>query len=309
MHAKVARANAAQYAAAAKESGKPLVAYSYTQLAEGVADAFAEQGIPVLTSQEGVARGIAALVELGSRKVPQRSDTQVTPGEAAPLPGGAAGARVLHEAEVKAWLARSGFTVPAARLVRGEQAAVEAAELAGYPVVAKVQAAALPHKSDHGVVALNLRSADEVRAAYREISQRARNVVGEDEVAGVLVEHMVPAGFEMLAGITRDPLMGPFLTVGAGGRLAEIFHDVVVLPAPATAEEVRAAIATLRCGAAFASGRPATLDAEAFCELAARISVLAAGTPELAELDLNPIIVHGPGSGADIVDALAVRMA
>jgi acyl-CoA synthetase (NDP forming) len=306
MHAGAVTANAAQYAAVARECGKPVVAYSYTLLAEGAADAFAQVGIPVLVSPAGVARGIAALAELGSRETSGRPAVPASHGEVAPLPG-APGDRVLPEAQVKAWLARSGFTLPDARLVHSAQDAVEAAEQIGFPVVAKAQAAGLPHKSDHGVVTLNLRSADEVRAAYREVYLRAAEVVGDDEVAGVLVERMVPAGFEMLAGITRDPLMGAFLTVGAGGRLAEIFHDVAVLPAPATAGEVAKAIGTLRCGAAFATGRPDPADLQAFCELAARISVLAAGTPELAELDLNPIIVHGRGQGADIVDALAVR--
>jgi acyl-CoA synthetase (NDP forming) len=329
IHAKVARANAALYAQAARESGKPLVAYSYTALAEGVADAFAEQGIPVLVSQSGVARGIAALVELGSRKAPdevavlpggaapgeaghgEAGHGEAVPGDAVPLPG-EAGDRVLHEAQVKAWLASSGFSVPPGRLVRSARDAVEAAEQIGYPVVAKGQAAGLPHKGDHGVVALNLGSADEVRDAYQQVYQRAADAVGDDEVAGVLIEQMVPAGFEMLAGVTRDPLMGPFLTVGAGGRLAEVFHDVAVLPVPATAGEVASAIATLRCGAALAAGsagsaRPDPLDLDAFCDLAARISAVAASTPELLELDLNPVIVHSLGQGADIADALAVR--
>jgi acetyltransferase len=148
-----------------------------------------------------------------------------------------------------------------------------------------------------------------VREAYQQVYQRAVDAVGDDEVAGVLIEQMVPAGFEMLAGVTRDPLMGPFLTVGAGGRLAEVFQDVAVLPAPATAEEVASAIATLRCAAIFAVGsaRPDPLDLDAFCELAARISAVAASTPELLELDLNPVIVHSRGQGADIADALAVR--
>jgi acyl-CoA synthetase (NDP forming) len=312
-----ARAAAELYAAAARESGKPVVAYSYTTLGDGVAEIFAEHGIPLLLSQAGVARGIAALAELSERKVPG-PDAAAVPrttvpsggpmvsGRAASLPGAVPG-QVLHEAEVKAWLARLGFTLPAARLVSSQADAVEAARQIGYPVAAKAQAAGLPHKSDSGVMALGLRSADDVRAAYERIHERATGLVGGG-LAGVLIERMVPSGFEMLAGITRDPLMGAFLTVGLGGGLAEIVRDVVVLPAPATAAEVRRAVAGLRCGAAFVPDHPAALDLEAFCALAAGISDVAAATPELAELDLNPIIVHGQGHGADIVDALAVRV-
>jgi hypothetical protein len=129
---------------------------------------------------------------------------------------------------------------------------------------------------------------------------------------------MVDAGFEMLVGVTRHPALGPFLTVGAGGTQTEIFRDVAVLPAPATSRQVRAAVGRLRCGPAFTAGTPApgtpapgagtALDVTAFCDLAARISVIAAATRDLAELDLNPVIVHPAGGGADIADALAVRL-
>jgi len=108
-------------------------------------------------------------------------------------------------------------------------------------------------------------------------------------------------------GITRDPALGPFLTVGAGGSLTEVFHDVAALPAPASPEQVRAAVTRLRCGGAFGQAAGAPLDLAAFCELAATISVIAAQTTELAELDLNPVIVHPAGGGAVIADALAVR--
>jgi acetate---CoA ligase (ADP-forming) len=223
------------------------------------------------------------------------------------LPGARGAAAVLPEAQVKAWLAAAGLPVPRSELVRSAADAVAASAAIGYPVVVKVQAAALPHKGDAGVLALRLGSAPEVRAAYDEVWARAVALIGADGIDGVLVEQMVPAGFEMLVGITRDPLLGPFLTVGAGGSLTEIFHDVVALPAPASPEQVRAAVFRLRCAGAFDRGARAPLDLAAFCDLAATISAIAAQTPELAELDLNPVIVHQAGGGADIADALAVR--
>jgi hypothetical protein len=174
-------------------------------------------------------------------------------------------------------------------------------------VVLKAQAAALPHKSDQGVLALGLRDAAEVRAAWDRIWPRAQAAAGAGGVDGALVEKMMPAGFEMLVGVTRHPALGPFLTVGAGGAHAEVFRDVEVLPAPASAAQVRAALSRLRCGAALSGSAAVPLDAAAFCELAARVSQLAAAAPELAELDLNPVIVHPAGQGASIADALAVR--
>jgi acetate---CoA ligase (ADP-forming) len=225
---------------------------------------------------------------------------------------------VLTEAQVKGWLAANGLAVPPADLVRSRNAAVAAAAALGYPVVLKVQAAALPHKSDAGVLALGLRTDDEVAAAYDRLWARAQERTALAGIDGVLVERMVDAGFEMLVGLTRHPALGPFLTVGAGGSQTEIFRDVAVLPAPATPHQVRAALTQLRCAAAFTAG-PATpgsakqgagtaLDVTAFCDLAARISVIAAATADLAELDVNPVIVHPAGGGADIADALAVRL-
>jgi acyl-CoA synthetase (NDP forming) len=312
MNPETGRETAERCASVAAEIGKPLITYSYTAPGDGVVDAFAELGIPVLLSQAGAARALRALADLG-----QREAAPADAGPPAGLPGlpGAAGpgGAVLTEAQVKGWLAACGLAVPPAELVRSRNGAVAAAAAIGYPVVLKVQAAALPHKSDAGVLALGLRSDGEVAAAYDRVWARAEERTGLAGIDGVLVERMVDAGFEMLVGVTRHPALGPFLTVGAGGSQTEIFRDVAVLPAPATAQQVRAAVGRLRCGAAFSAGadRPgagAPLDVTAFCDLAARISVIAAATPDLAELDVNPVIVHRGGGGADIADALGVRL-
>jgi acetate---CoA ligase (ADP-forming) len=317
MNPETGRETAERCAGVAAEIGKPLITYSYTAPGDGVVDAFAELGIPVLLSQSGAARALRGLADLGQRE-PAPADAG-PPSRLAALPGADDfGATVLTEAQVKGWLAANGLAVPPADLVRSRNAAVAAAAALGYPVVLKVQAAALPHKSDAGVLALGLRTDDEVAAAYDRLWARAQERTALAGIDGVLVERMVDAGFEMLVGLTRHPALGPFLTVGAGGSQTEIFRDVAVLPAPATPHQVRAALTQLRCAAAFTAG-PATpgsakqgagtaLDVTAFCDLAARISVIAAATADLAELDVNPVIVHPAGGGADIADALAVRL-
>ena len=94
-----------------------------------------------------------------------------------------------------------------------------------------------------------------------KISGHAHALVGSGNVAGLLVEKMVDAGLEMLIGITRDPALGVFLTVGRGGSQAEALRDVQFLPAPASVAQVRAAVAELRCGTALESGAAAPLDA------------------------------------------------
>jgi acetate---CoA ligase (ADP-forming) len=305
MNSELGRENAERLGHAARELGKPMIVFSYTQPADGVADAFAEQGLPVLVSQAGAARASRVLADL-----PLRSTALVSPELGRPvasLPEAGPDQAVLYEAQVKAWLAECGLSIPPSRLVTSPDAAVAASESIGYPVALKAQAAALPHKSEQGVLALGLTSAADVQSAYRKISSRAHALAGSANVAGILVEKMVDAGLEMLIGITRDPALGVFLTVGSGGSQAEALRDVQFLPAPASVEQVRAAVAQLRCGTAFESGAAVPLDADAFCVLAAAISAIAAAIPELAELDLNPVIVHRAGGGADIADALAVR--
>ena len=305
MSSELGKENAERLGHAARELGKPTIVYSYTQPADGVADAFAEQGLPVLLSQAGVARASRLLADLPLRSTALVSPTAGRP--VAPLPEAGPQQTVLYEAQVKAWLAECGLPMPPARLVTDPDTAVAASESIGYPVVLKAQAAELPHKSEQGVLALGLTSSADVRSGYRKISTHAHALVGSANVAGFLVEKMVDAGLEMLIGITRDPALGVFLTIGSGGSQAEALRDVQFLPAPASVEQVRAAVAELHCGTALDPNVAAPLDAGAFCELAATISAIAAATPELAELDLNPVIVHRAGGGADIADALAVR--
>jgi acyl-CoA synthetase (NDP forming) len=299
------RESAARYASVAETAGKPIVVYSYTQPGEGVVEAFAARGLPVLLGQAGVARAIGALDRTARRDVAHACAARMVSVPPLPTPSGA----VLHEAVVKQWLAGCGLPVPSGRFVRNVADAVAAGESLGYPVVLKAQASSLPHKSEQGIIALNLRSAQETEAGYEAIWRRAIELVGAEHVDGVLVEKMVPAGFEMLIGITRHPPFGAFLTLGTGGTLTEIVNDVTVLPAPTSVAEVRAALQSLRCAAAFRPDRAAPLDLAAFCDLAATMSAIAANAPDLAELDLNPVIVHPAGGGVHIVDALAVRAA
>ena len=292
------------FAEVAAKTGKPLITFSYSQPAEGVLDAFAAQGMPVLLSQSGMARAINALASLGERQLTAPDPLAST---VPALPAASDGSGVLTEKQVKDWLAACGIPVLPARLITSAGGAVAAAEEIGYPVVLKAQAAGIPHKSSAGVLALRLASADEVRAAFDAIAQRAVAVTNGRGIDGVLVEQMAPAGLELLIGISRDPDLGPFLTIGAGGIQTEILNDVVTIPAPASPEDVAAAVARLRVSSVLDLSGGAGPDMAAFCLLAARISALAAAAPELAELDLNPVIVAGRGDGAALADALAVR--
>jgi acyl-CoA synthetase (NDP forming) len=207
------------------------------------------------------------------------------------------GARALGELEAKEALAAFGVPVPRARLVRVQEAAA-AAEALGFPVVIKAACVALEHKSDVGGVVLNVRSAAEADSAARRLAQLAPSV---------LVEEMITDGVaEILVGISVDPQFGQLLVLGAGGVLTELLNDSVTLLPPFTAAGIEAALGRLRVARLLAGyrGRPPG-DAAALAQAAlACTRYAAANLEQLAELDLNPIIVRPRGKGVVAVDAL-----
>jgi acyl-CoA synthetase (NDP forming) len=172
-----------------------------------------------------------------------------------------------------------------------------------------VQSAEIPHKTEVGGVELNLTSADAVRAAYGRIVAAAMQYVPRARIDGVLVQPMAAAGREVILGINGDPTWGPLLMVGLGGVLVEALGDVALSPVPLDHAAARALIGRLK-GAkmlgAYRGSPPADLDA--LVELMVRLSQFAADFgSEIAEIDLNPVIVHAKGEGISLVDALIVK--
>ena len=204
---------------------------------------------------------------------------------------------ILAEYEAKAAVAAYGVTVPQACVV-GPQQVVEAAEAIGYPVVIKAAGRTLQHKSDVGGVVLNVRSANEARAASQRLSAIS---------ATLLVEQMVTDGVaEILIGMTADAQFGQIMLLGAGGTLTELLRDTVALLPPFTADAIQAALGRLKVAALLAGyrGHPAA-DVPALIELALACARYAEAQLErLLELDLNPVIVRPEGRGAVAVDAL-----
>ncbi len=218
---------------------------------------------------------------------------------AAVPPGGS-----LTERESKAILALYGVPATEERLCTGREDAVRTADALGYPVVAKVEAPDIRHKSDIGGVRLNLRDAAAVGDAYDAITAA---VAGQPGVAGVIVARMVPPGVEMIVGARRDAQFGPLVVFGFGGTLVEIVGDVAVRLAPVTPAEVRDALDGLRMRRVLDGARGAPpADVDGFCRLVARVSDLVADlADDISEIDVNPVIL-GPDGGI-AVDALIVR--
>lgn len=142
-------------------------------------------------------------------------------------------------------LEKSGVPLVPAELVNSASEAIAAAERLGYPVVLKICAAEIAHKSDIGGVALNLQTADAVQAAYERVAAAGRSVKGA-HVEGVLVSPMRPRGVELFAGITIDPSFGATLAVGLGGIWIETLKDVSLRVLPVTEGDIQSMLRSLR---------------------------------------------------------------
>lgn len=205
---------------------------------------------------------------------------------------GRATASTLAEREAKAVLAEYGVPVVEERLVQTEAEAVAAAEKAGYPVVLKVESPDLPHKTEAGVVKLNLRDATQVRDGYRLVMGNAQKVSPPPRITGVLVQPMIPPGVEIMVGARVDPLLGPLVVAGLGGIMVELMKDTAIEIAPVTRAEARAMLLRLK-GAKLLNGfrgsRP--VDVDKLADIVCRLSEFAADQSHLiAELDVNPLI-------------------
>jgi acyl-CoA synthetase (NDP forming) len=178
----------------------------------------------------------------------------------------------------------------------------------GFPLALKVESPDISHKSDAGGVALNLRSLDELRAAYERVLANARRFSPEAKISGVLLQPMVPAGVEVVAGARIDPLLGPLVVAGFGGVLVELLRDSSVELAPINAGEAMRMLLRLKGSALFGGFRGApAVDLARLADILVRVSEFAADQRSLiAELDINPIICSGSTMMA--VDALIVRV-
>jgi acyl-CoA synthetase (NDP forming)/RimJ/RimL family protein N-acetyltransferase len=195
------------------------------------------------------------------------------------------------------------------RLAPGVMAhsADEAAALArvfGFPVVAKMVASQAVHKTELGGVKLHLSSEQAVRAAYGELTERARTTIGP--LDGVLIQPMLTGGAEILIGLSHDPVFGPLVAFGLGGIHVELFRDVAFRIAPLTDRDADEMIRSIR-GFALLEGyrNQPPVDLRAIRDVLLTISYLGSEIPELVELEFNPVIALATGRGCQIVDVRA----
>ncbi len=210
-------------------------------------------------------------------------------------------ATTLSEAEAKSLLAAAGLPVPRGEPADSANAAIDAAQRLGYPVALK--ALGIAHKSEAGAVRLGLHDLVQLRDAAAALAGLG---------SGLYVERMVTGGVaELIVGVTRDPLFGPVMTVGSGGVMVELLKDSATLLLPASRDDVEAALRGLKLFPLLDGfrGRPRA-DIDAAVDAILGIGAFALDhAGELAELDVNPLIVCREGEGAWIADALMVTRA
>lgn len=213
----------------------------------------------------------------------------------------ARGERMLSEHESKRVLAAYGVPVARGTPVRTLAEAKAAAARIGYPVVLKACSADAAHKSERGLVAVGLRGPRDLGAALATLRRRA----GTGARGEFLVQEQVQGSREVMIGVIRDPEFGPAVMFGLGGIFSEILQDVVFRVAPLREREARAMLRAIRARRILEAvrGLPA-VDTGALARSLIAVGRIALDHPEIAAIDVNPLIIRGSTPVA--VDALIV---
>lgn len=236
------------------------------------------------------------------------TDTESPPTETLPVGaqagGEASGERLLSGEEARQLVEQAGVTMAPWGLATDESTMLHRVERIGFPVALKTAAADVPHKSDAGCVRLGIRTADEARAAYREVTANARDA-GSATPDRVMIERMIEGTAEVMIGLKRSASFGSSILVGLGGIWVELLKDFSVRLCPVEFDEAMEMLEELK-GFALLSGARGQRrgDIEALAALIVAVSRLGHETPDLLELDLNPVMLREEGAIA--VDARVV---
>ncbi|MFF4790285.1 acetate--CoA ligase family protein [Streptomyces sp. NPDC001276] len=202
-----------------------------------------------------------------------------------------------------------GIATPGEALARDADEAVAHAGAFDGPVVLKIVSPDILHKTDAGGVVVGLHTADEVRAAFDRIIVNARKYDPKARITGVQVQQMLPPGQEVIIGAVTDPTFGKVVAFGLGGVLVEVLKDVTFRLAPVAEDEAASMLDSIGAAEILRGVRGApAVDRGALAEQIRRVSQLVTDFPEIAEVDLNPVIATPEGAlAADIRVILAEK--
>ena len=209
----------------------------------------------------------------------------------------------LPESESHEVLKAYGFPVLDFRLARDEQECIKYAKEVGYPVVLKIVSPDIFHKVDVGGVKLNIEDEVQLKKAYGDILDNVKSTRPEANIWGILVQKMAKGGKETIIGVNRDPNFGHLLMFGLGGVYVEALNDVTFRIAPIrdlSAQNMIKEIRGYRILEGYRGEPPS--DIAAIAECLERLSQLVTDFEEIAELDINPLLVFEKGKGARVAD-------
>jgi len=267
-----------------------------------------EHGIPVFKFPENTAKAFGALYKYSNwlnRQHLAQFTLKHNKEHAAEIIKNslAAGKTYLSELDGLELLKCYGFNVLPAQIAKNENEAIEIAENMSFPVAMKIISPQIQHKSDAKGVILQIDSKEKVKQAFQKLIERAKQFNPNTVIEGVLVQKMSQPGDEVILGVNRYPIFGPLLMAGLGGIYVELFKDVVFRLAPIKRNESRRMIKSIKGYNIFKGfrGRPES-DIKAIEKSVVSLSNMVTNHPEIAEMDINPLMVHEEGKGATVAD-------
>lgn len=210
----------------------------------------------------------------------------------------------LTEIESKQILQHLGIPVPDFRLARSADEAVVQAQSLCFPLALKIVSPDIVHKSDARGVLLNIKSVPELRTAYEEIIQNAKEYNPKADIIGVSVQQMIEGNKEVIIGMNRDRVFGPVLLFGVGGIFVEVLKDVTLKVLPLADKDIDNMFNEIQASkllTGFRGTKPA--DLASLKKMIQKVARVSQKFPEISELELNPVVVHEQGMGAVALDA------
>jgi acyl-CoA synthetase (NDP forming) len=291
-------------AAFGKQTGKPLV-IAATQ--RSVADQFAAEGSSVFPTETEAVTALHQFLAHSELMARTRARKATLASAAQSIVPASSATTMLNEADSLVLLAARGVPVVPHRLCRSRAEAIAAFEAIGGPIVVKGCSADIAHKSELGLVKLGVRTREEAGEIWAQMEEIIRKHGARFD--GVIVAAMAGGRREIMIGAHRDPVFGPVVAVGDGGKYVEIFRDTTLLLPPFSKEDAREALGKLRIAPLFAGvrGEP-PMDVDALCDAVAKIGELMLDPKaRVMSLDLNPVLLDSAGKGCVVVDAVVFQ--
>jgi acyl-CoA synthetase (NDP forming) len=276
----------------------PVLAVPIPNAPESLA-MFNAGGVPACRSIEGAAEVVANLMQEPTfQPVDQAALPEaVVQHLAAQTPG------TMTETEAAAVFAALGVPGPDSLTVAGADDLPQTLPFDG-PYAVKVVSADILHKSDIGGVVINLAGREELVTAISDIAISVADAAPDAAITGYLIQKMEAGMGEAIVGLSRDPIAGPMITVGAGGVMTEIYRDVTSRPAPVSLETAHAMLDEVKSFALMRGFRGAPQgDLEALAAVVVQVSRLAMND-RVTEAEINPVLVRTQGQGVVALDAL-----